>query len=388
MGKKKIKSKIGKAKNTINVTNFTNESVFFFDVTKIYPSINNISPISQLYPTEEELKALEDQILLFTQDIEDRKSESKVIKIFPEFKEHLRKMTKFDSTKTIYAQRIQKIIEEERQKINRTISLSKIQTIYSNQYNVKISLATIHRVLRKHLNLHFKRITIKNSKLNKNHYKFMNYIFLKAILRAIKIGVNIIYIDETTCSLQNNNFKDWYGEKENWNKGPETRIKEKTNIIMAIGINGIIHYKMVESSIDKKKFLEFIEELCNKLTKNEQDNSLIVFDNATCHKAKNIIKIYKKKNLKILTNIPYKSEYNGIEYCFCYFKNIYYKYFLKNKIEQIQKIKEILDSKDLQNNCKSFYLQALEKYKRFFEEEGNKNKMENIFDIINAEKDE
>lgn len=46
-------------------------------------------------------------------------------------------MTKFDSTKIICSQRIKKIIEEERQKINKSIPLSKVQTIYSKQYNKK-----------------------------------------------------------------------------------------------------------------------------------------------------------------------------------------------------------------------------------------------------------
>ena len=132
-------------------------------------------------------------------------------------------------------------------------------------------------------------------------------------------------------------------------------------------------------------FVEFVNE-SEKFTILNELSSLILFDNAICHKAKSIIKLYIQQKLKILTNIPYKSEYNGIEYCFCFFKNLYYKFILKNKAEQKQKIEEILYSNELKKNSKSFYLQALVQYKKFFEDEGNKNEMEDIFGKIMQKK--
>ena len=37
-------------------------------------------------------------------------------------------------------------------------------------------------------------------------------------------------------------------------KGAEKDLKEKINIIMAISLNGVIHYKMVNDSVDSKIF--------------------------------------------------------------------------------------------------------------------------------------
>lgn len=41
----------------------------------------------------------------------------------------------------------------------------------------------------------------------------MQAIFMKAVLRALSQEIDIIFNDETGCSLQNNNYKDWVGNK-------------------------------------------------------------------------------------------------------------------------------------------------------------------------------
>ena len=128
---------------------------------------------------------------------------------------------------------------------------------------------------------------------------------------------------------------------------------------MGINIKGIIYYKITESNVNSNIFGEFIDNLIEKLTDTQKDNSLIILDNAKVHKTNEIINKYKEKNLKILTNIPYKSNYNGIEYCFGHFKNEYYRFILKDKIEQKSKIVEILNSDAIKENIPSFLLQNL-----------------------------
>lgn len=123
---------------------------------------------------------------------------------------------------------------------------------------------------------------------------------------------------------------------------------------------------------------------------NEQEikNSLFICDNASCHKTKLIKVKCKKKKLKIFTNIPYKSEYNGIEFMFGYFKNIYYKFIFKNKTEQKNKIIEILDSKKIKENMGCFYLQAFENYIKFYKEVGNDFDIKNLYRCLDKKKGE
>ena len=66
----------------------------------------------------------------------------------------------------------------------------------------------------------------KKLKARKKNDKIMKNIFLKAILRAINQNLEMIFIDETSCSLQNNNYKDCIGNKKEIDKGPEKDTKK------------------------------------------------------------------------------------------------------------------------------------------------------------------
>ena len=159
----------------------------------------------------------------------------------------------------------------------------------------------------------------------------MHLLFLKAIMRAIKENYNIIYVDETGCYLENNNYRDWLNKKDSFITGGENNLKNKINIIAAISLKEIIYYKIVDSSVDPKEFCAFLIELSKRLTDEQKRKCLIVLDNASYHKTKEIIKVYHENKLKIITNIPYQSEFNGQEYFFGFFKNMYYKYIYTNK---------------------------------------------------------
>ena len=106
---------------------------------------------------------------------------------------------------------------------------------------------------------------------------------------------------------------------------------------MTINPNIILYYKIIDSKINQTIFQEFFNELRDGMSDEQKLNSINIFDNATIHKTKNMVKLYKNKGLKILINIPYKSEFNVIEYCFGNFKNENYKFCLAD--ENKQKIK-------------------------------------------------
>ena len=79
---------------------------------------------------------------------------------------------------------------------------------------------TISRVLRHKLRYRFLKTTVKNPNLKENNYKFMSAIFIKIILRSIKMGLTFLFIDETGFQLQNNNYYQW-------RKSDETIIGDK-----------------------------------------------------------------------------------------------------------------------------------------------------------------
>ena len=76
-------------------------------------------------------------------------------------------MKSLDNSKTLYAQRINNIIGEERNNNEKVITLGKIKNSYNSKYFPSISLSTVSRIMKNHLNLHSKTIKIRNPKLNK-----------------------------------------------------------------------------------------------------------------------------------------------------------------------------------------------------------------------------
>ena len=170
MGKPLKKKTQNEDKSIINVLNFEKDSSFFFDITKIYPCLLNIKDYSSLIIDSNEVKLLSNKINEIRLSLNQRKIKYKEIPILDEFKKHLDEMQHFDNSKSTYAKRIKNIISSEKTKTNKVITLTKIRNIYIDKYKKNISLSTISRVMRRHLGLHFKRITIKNSKLNKRNY--------------------------------------------------------------------------------------------------------------------------------------------------------------------------------------------------------------------------
>ena len=216
----------------------------------------------------------------------------------------------------------------------------------------------------------------------------MHILFLKAIMKAIKENYDIIYVDETGCYLENNNYRDWLDKGDWFIKGGESNLKNKINIIAAVSLKEIINYKIVDSTVDSKSFCEFMTELSKKLTSEQKSKSLIIMDNASYHKTKEVIKVYLENKLKIITNIPYQSEFNGIEFFFGFFKNMYYKYLFKNKKEQLDKINELFQSKELSNNLESCYIQAFDKYIQYIKKADFSNINSQFLDLSDISEDD
>ena len=111
-----------------NVTDYTTETSFFFDVTKIYPCINNLLDKSKLNFLKEEMIAINEQISAMRNDIKIKKGNNKIIDIIPEFKDSIRSMELIDRSKTTYAKKINYIIQEEKKNTSKAITLKKNTT--------------------------------------------------------------------------------------------------------------------------------------------------------------------------------------------------------------------------------------------------------------------
>ena len=119
---------------------------------------------------------------------------------------------------------IKDIIENTENRIS--ISCRKISQILKDKYNLKVCKSKVYNILKNRLNYTFRKTATKNSKLLLDNYQKMTNIFLKIIIRAIKLKYELIFIDETKIQLFNSNLYCWRKKGEMIFHG-EKGIKKK-----------------------------------------------------------------------------------------------------------------------------------------------------------------
>ena len=152
----------------------------------------------------------------------------------------------------------------------------------------------------------------------------MHFLFIKTILRALILDFEIIFIDESGFTLNNGLYRIWRKRDQEIYEGPISQNKNRSNLILSIGIKNIVCWEITKENINENIFKNYIIKMLEKLKELKKENVLLIIDNAKYHKTEKLLKYYKTQKLKILTNIPYKSNFNGIELIFRYIKKITY----------------------------------------------------------------
>ena len=104
-------------------------------------------------------------------------------------------MKEMPKQNTIYAKNIKEILKGYNGE--KKISLKIIQLLYQSKYHKHLSLMTISRILKNHLNMHFRKTVLKNPILNKSNYIIMSYCFIYGIIKALKNKLKLIFLDES-----------------------------------------------------------------------------------------------------------------------------------------------------------------------------------------------
>ena len=64
-------------------------------------------------------------------------------------------------------------------------------------------------IFKNKLKMRYLKTCAKNKKLQTPEFIFSCMTFIKILIRAIHIGFNIYFMDESDISLKNNNFRCW-----------------------------------------------------------------------------------------------------------------------------------------------------------------------------------
>ena len=365
-------SKIRYEKNRIRKLN---PSIFHFNLDSkfIYESrfcsffYEKLQDKNNMKPKSEDLMFLKDYEK--NVEIQDSKEKDQGIievpkNIFMFFKNRIKIKPELDQKEL----NVKKIIEELK---NEKFSSKKVSNYYQMKFGESISKSQLLLILKKKLGLHFLKTSIKNKILLNSESKKMSFFILKILIRHIKLGGSIIYLDESTFSTVNNNLKMWRRSGEQIFK--EVKDSKKTNLILAVTPKRLIHFQLNRSNTDAVSFKEFILEMLESLDKNDIKNLVIFLDNASVHGTIDIMKICSEKNLKVVYNVPYLSYFNMVELCFRYLKKVIYND-IYSSIEEVEsKLKNILNSDDFKNQLPLLFKETLRQYILFIEENINFN---------------
>ena len=88
---------------------------------------------------------------------------------------------------------------------------------------------------------------------------------------------------------------------------------------MAVGYDKIYYYQLIRKNINAEIFLNFTDNIIESVSL-EEKNSFIILDNLSKDLTIGSFKFYNEKGLKVLFNIPYKSNWNMIELVFRFMK--------------------------------------------------------------------
>lgn len=229
---------------------------------------------------------------------------------------------------------IEKFIE----KIVKNEKIINAQTIFeqiNEKFSIFISISSIYSTLKK-LNFTHKKIYIKKTPLNKKEYKRKISFFVSQMKKTNKN--NIVSIDES--AFYTNSLPSYGWSKKNTKCTVEQPVEKKIrySLLLAISNKKIIHWIIVQGSIKKNIFLEFITHIFNLYG----TKYTLLMDNASIHTSP-IIKNYAESNeLKIIYNVPYNPETNPIENVFGWIKNNYKK--KKKSNSSLTEIKQIVSS--------------------------------------------
>ena len=271
-----------------------------------------------------------------------------------------------DKVKKEYVEFIKKEISK-----NKTITMNDLLIKLKEKYNeADISLMQVHRIV-KDIN-----ITLKQTKVR--HVPVLRYGKPIEIEKQIKDFYkevsrynldDLISIDETslnTLEIRKHCYET-IGKRCTIKTTSQEVFKKYTGIF-AITTKGVIGYEIYDKGgIDSNRLIDFI----NKFITGKYKNKLIVLDNASSHRNKNVKDLINKDN-KLLYSVPYQHFTNVIENFFSVLKSKLRKEKDVGLVKLKNNIRKIINSIP-EETYKNLFKGSYNKSKKYVPKKSRKN---------------
>ena len=185
------------------------------------------------------------------------------------------------------------------------------------------------------------------------------------------MGFIPIFVDESKIELINNHSKVWRLKSEQIYYGK--CLRQKRNLLLAVGTNKILKYKITEENTTSQVFLDFLKETINALCEEKSERYIIILDNHSSHKTEEVVELLKEKKICVVFNAPYMSVFNAIELAFRSIKKIIYSN-LYDSIEDVcTDVNKILNSEKIKQTLIYNYRETIDQYLLFLDSHKEKN---------------
>lgn len=351
-----IKNKIRKSNPSISHFNF--QSTFIYEPRYYKYWYDQYQNKNNYKPKKEDISYLEKCINLLNDEHKCQQNKFQEIEVLDEFKDIISSLNLIKPRYDVKVIRVKEIITNSNKSMN--ISTRRIQSEYIKKYKEYISHNTIYKILKNILGYRFLKCSVKTQKLKSIESVKQTYFYIKIFLRALRMGFNFIFIDESSIYTQNNNYKTW--------KLPEEEIytemndSYKRNLLLAVNKEKTIYFKITEKTTTSIEFQKFFFQMLSCLNDEEISKTIFIMDNHSSHLTPQMFELYHEKKLKVLFGVPYFSQLNMIELVFRGLKNITYKLLFKTIKDVEKKVKETLNDKNFCDSYKYFFKETLNYY--------------------------
>jgi len=348
-----------------SITHFNEGSNFIYDLDEVDRYLMKIKNKNLLKLNQNEIKCIESIIFALDKEKQIKNNNNFILinkKLAEEIDSYNKETIVVGDDLEIF------LMNEFKENENRTtITVRKLAKKYEEKTGRKTSKSTVHNYLTKRLGYKYIKSTIKTDLILNNNSILISFSFIKIIARCIKLGFSIIYCDESYLQTQSNTMKVW--KKSDEDIYENLGKKEKTNLILAVNEDGVIHYEINKENTKEDNFLSYMENLLKKIKEKNIKHFVIILDNYSSHKTDKLTKFYYENKINILFNTPYLSKFNSVELAFRNIKrNLYLKNF-KSIEDIIKEVKMIIEDERFKNGIKGNYCITLKEYLKFNEKE-------------------
>ena len=214
---------------------------------------------------------------------------------------------------------------------NIPLNAVEVTKIVNDRLKTNYNSSFIRKILKYNLHMSFKRIKSRPNSIDLNRVKAIRQLYIVKLWQEITVDTLIVNIDESSINRSIMTNYSW-GIKGVAKEATNAPFSGSLSIIMSILSNGNWMAFFKNSTINADIFKTYFQQLSKWINKNQRFNYktiLIILDNCSIHKEKEVKKILNKIDAKILFLSPYSPQFAPIEMYFGLFKK-----YLKEKFKR------------------------------------------------------